>query len=79
MITKWNKSQKASEEFYRCDENRARKLHSAEHDSTSPRLFCVLQRHGVIDWKSFCLSDYIRPRKSSYKINNISSYFLFSI
>lgn len=63
MITKWDKSQKLLEEFYRYDENKACLLHSAGHDENSPRLLCVLQRNGVNIWESFCLSDFIRTRK----------------
>jgi hypothetical protein len=63
MITKWNKFQQEREEFYRCEDRIASLLHPAEHDPDVPRLFCVLQRNGVTDWNTFCLSNFIRSRK----------------
>lgn len=66
MITKWNKSQKQLEEFYRFDERQSILLHSAPHDPYSPRLCCVLRQNGQIDWNTFCLSDFIRSR--TYKL-----------
>jgi hypothetical protein len=63
MITKWNKSQQEREEYYRCENRIASRLHSAEHVDDTPRLFCVLQRDGVTDWDTFCLSNFIESRK----------------
>jgi len=63
MITKWDKSHKEREKFYQLDDKKAALLHPSEHDENSPRLFCVLQRNGVTDWDTFCLSDFIRPSK----------------
>ncbi len=63
MITKWNKTQREHEEVYRLNDQKTRELHSANHETNSPRLLCVLQRNGVIDWDTCCLSDFIRARK----------------
>jgi hypothetical protein len=66
MVTKWNKSKKEPEEFYRYDDQRTVLIHPAKHDSQSPRLFCVLQRDSETDWNTFCLSDFIRTRKYTH-------------
>jgi len=63
MITKWNKSQHELEKFYQCPNKIASQLHSAKHLDNTPRLFCVLQRNGVPDWDTFCLSNFIKSRK----------------
>ncbi|CAF4040392.1 unnamed protein product [Rotaria sordida] len=67
MITKWNKSKIESKKIYQLDEQQVVQLHSAKHDSYSPRLLCVLQRDGFPDWNTFCLSDFIRSPKSAKK------------
>ncbi len=63
MITKWAKLQRDHEEIYRFDDRKTRELHPAEHDSTSPRLICVLQQNDKPDWDTFCLSNFIRTRE----------------
>ena len=61
MITKWDKTQRELEEFHRLDQRRTMELHPALNDERLPRLICVIQRDGVTDWNTFCLSDFIRP------------------
>ncbi len=79
MITKWNKSQKQLKEFYRLKETKSVLLHSAPHDPDSPRLCCVLQQNGQIDWDTFCLSDFIRSRTyKSIKMFILIFLLLFS-
>jgi hypothetical protein len=79
MITKWDKSKKEPEEFYRFDDKETTLLHPAKHEEDLPRLFCVLQRNNVIDWNTFCLSDFIRSRKSKLmKIFNSFFFYSFS-
>jgi hypothetical protein len=63
MITKWNKAQREREEVYKLDSETARTLHTATNELNAPRLLCVLQRNGVPDWDTLCLSDFIRTRK----------------
>ncbi|CAF3893697.1 unnamed protein product, partial [Rotaria sp. Silwood1] len=60
MITKWNKSKKDFEIIHQLDEKNVVQLHSAIHDSCSPRLLCVLVRDNSPDWNTICLSDFIR-------------------
>jgi hypothetical protein len=68
MITKWDKSQNELEEVYRLDEKNTIRIHGAPHDSSSPRLLCVLQRNNGPLWDTFCLSDFIQSRESNKMI-----------
>ena len=76
MITKWNKSKRNLDEVYRYDDQKARNLHPAATDSKSPRLLCVLQQNGQPIWDTFCLSDFIRTRKSNDQCERL---ILFSL
>ncbi len=63
MVTMWDKSQPLEEIVHQLDEQSTIELHPAIHDSSSPRLLCVLRQGGQINWETFCLSDFIRSSK----------------
>ncbi|CAF0875568.1 unnamed protein product [Adineta steineri] len=74
MITKWNKSSREVKEFYRLEDNKTKLIHSAPHDTHSPRLLCVIQRNGIIEWNTLCLSDFIKsPKPAKHAYSNINS------
>jgi hypothetical protein len=56
MTTFWDKLQQP-ENLYELDEQSTIKLHPAIHDSSSPRLFCILKDDTNY---TICLSDFIR-------------------
>ncbi|CAF1176210.1 unnamed protein product [Rotaria sp. Silwood1] len=64
MTTLWNKL-KESEKLYQLDEQSTIKLHSAQHESLSPRLFCILKDNNCDCLDTICLSDFIRKKKAS--------------
>ncbi|CAF3839790.1 unnamed protein product, partial [Rotaria sp. Silwood1] len=72
MITKWNKSKKDFEIIHQLDEKNVVQLHSAIHDSCSPRLLCVLVRDNNPDWNTICLSDFIRLPPKSVRQRSLS-------
>ncbi|CAF1176228.1 unnamed protein product [Rotaria sp. Silwood1] len=72
MITKWNKSKKDFEIIHQLDEKNVVQLHSAIHDSCSPRLLCVLVRDNSPDWNTICLSDFIRLPPKSVRQRSLS-------
>ncbi|CAF4791491.1 unnamed protein product [Rotaria socialis] len=49
--------------FYQLNEDTVKNLHHAEFDQRSIRLACILIQNKKIEWDTFCLSDYIRPKK----------------
>ena len=61
--TMWDKSHPQEVPVYHLDEQSTVRLHPAIHDPSSPRLLCVLQQDGHINWETFCLSDFIRSSK----------------
>jgi hypothetical protein len=69
MLTKWDKSAN-EEELHRLDEASTIQLHPAPHQAQAKgthippvRLLCAFSRAGVIDWTTFCLSDFIEQPK----------------
>ncbi len=61
MTTMWNKSVETEEKIYELDEQTTVDLHPAAHESSSPRLLCVLREKDGFDWSTSCLSDFVRP------------------
>jgi len=59
MTTFWDKLQQPIK-LYELDEQSTIKLHPAIHDSSSPRLFCILKDDTNYCLNTICLSDFIR-------------------
>jgi hypothetical protein len=70
MVTKWDKTRRELEELHRFTEEKTVEIHPASNVEKAPRLLCVLQRNGTPDWNTFCLSDFIRSRKSKFGLKH---------